>query len=230
MYFINHSGGAEGSDYYWGKSGEAYNTQSINYSFKGHKPKTDNVKVLTEEELSEADSHLITANFKLNRRFPAKNEYVTNLLRRNWYQVKNAKAIFAIGKLDIKKGIVDGGTGWAVQMAIDNKKDVYVFNVEDDTWYKSIYGERQISFMGIERKFKNFAPCKTPILTKEFAGIGTRELTLEGKKAIDSVYKETYKFYMEIKKIKEFFDNQVKIPYNIKSVEDYDEMIITIKK
>ena len=64
MYFINHSGGAEGSDYYWNKAGEAYNTESINYSFEGHKPKTDNNKILTDEELSEADSHLITANFK----------------------------------------------------------------------------------------------------------------------------------------------------------------------
>ena len=78
MYFINHSGSAEGSDYYWNKAGEAYNTKSINYSFEGHKPKTDNNKILSEDELSEADSHLITANFKLNRRYPAKNKYINN--------------------------------------------------------------------------------------------------------------------------------------------------------
>jgi hypothetical protein len=35
-----------------------------------------------------------------------------NLLSRNYAQVKNADAIFAVGHL--KNGIVDGGTGWAV--------------------------------------------------------------------------------------------------------------------
>ena len=204
MYFVNHSGGAAGSDWYWNVAGKGYNVKSINYSFKGHKTKTDNNKILTDEELSEADSHLITANFKLNRRFPAKNAYINNLLRRNWYQVLNARAIFAIGKLNIKTNIVEGGTGWAVQQAIDNKKDVFVFNVIDDIWYKSIYGRREVSFMGTDRKFKNFIPYRTPILTKDFAGIGTRDLTLEGKKAIDDVYAATYKFYMEIKRLKNF--------------------------
>nr|DAR97123.1 MAG TPA: YspA [Caudoviricetes sp.] len=35
-----------------------------------------------------------------------------NLLSRNYAQVKNADAIFAVGQLN--NGIVDGGTGWAV--------------------------------------------------------------------------------------------------------------------
>lgn len=41
-------------------------------------------------------------------------------------QVKNSDAVFAIGHL--VRGIVDGGTGWAVQMAIDDGKPVYVYD------------------------------------------------------------------------------------------------------
>jgi hypothetical protein len=49
------------------------------------------------------------------------------LLARNWAQVKYSDGIFAIGT--IKYGKVDGGTGWAVQMAIDEQKSVHVFDL-----------------------------------------------------------------------------------------------------
>lgn len=234
MIFKNYSGGAEGSDLYWNLSGEMYdkntiiNIESINYSFKGHTPKTKNNIVLTQDELNLADDQLKIANIKLKRKFPTSKEFVNNLLRRNWYQVLNSKSIYAVGFLDLKTNIVDGGTGWAVQMAIDNLKDVYVFNLNDNSWYKTIYVKKEISYIGISKYFIGFKPCETPILTESFAGIGTRELTDEGKKAIDSVYKNTYFFYNEIKELTDFIKNNSKLPINIEDSED--KMIITILK
>lgn len=92
-------------------------------------------------------------------------------------QVQNADAIFAVGHL--KNGVVDGSTGQTVQMAIDNNKPVYVYDQIRKQWFSNINGQWQV-FSGI------------PKLTKNFAGIGTRELNNDGKDAIKQVYENTF--------------------------------------
>jgi len=49
---------------------------------------------------------------KANQTLHRRPEKYLSLLSRNYQQVRNSDAIFAIGTL--KNGIVDGGTGWAV--------------------------------------------------------------------------------------------------------------------
>nr|DAJ78227.1 MAG TPA: hypothetical protein [Caudoviricetes sp.] len=64
--------------------------------------------MITEDEFNEGKEHVMKANKTLHR----KPEAYMDLLARNYAQVKNADAIFAVGHLN--NGIVDGGTGWAV--------------------------------------------------------------------------------------------------------------------
>jgi hypothetical protein len=64
--------------------------------------------LITEDEFNEGKEHVMKANETLRR----KPEAYMDLLARNYAQVKNADAIFAVGYL--KNDIVDGGTGWAV--------------------------------------------------------------------------------------------------------------------
>lgn len=175
--FINHSGGALGSDTMWGKIGEEYGVYSKHYYAEGQKTPNGNT-ALGKQLLSEADKHLKEANKKLGRLFPTSKDYVNNLLRRNWFQVKNADAIFAIGTI-ADNGTVNGGTGWAVQMAIDNNKDVYVFDQSRLKWYRN--------------RDHKWSEVTTPKLTPNFAGIGTREITQEGIQAIRNVYALTFK-------------------------------------
>ena len=173
--YTNHSGGAIGSDSYWGKVGEKYGVKSNHYYAENSKTPNGNT-VVSKKDLLEADQHLKKANETLKRKFPTSKDYVNNLLRRNWQQVKNSDAVFAVST--IKDNIVEGGTGWAVQMAIDNGKPVYVFDQNTNMWYKYIN--------------KTWVKIDTPILTKNFAGIGTRNLSKEGKKAIEDVYEKTF--------------------------------------
>ena len=93
-------------------------------------------------------------------------------------QVKNSEAVFAIAKGFEANGSVSGGTGWAVQMAIDSNKPVYVFLQSTNNWYKRVED--------------NWVITETPTLTKNFAGIGTRELNESGKQAIRNVYNKTF--------------------------------------
>ena len=169
--YVNHSGGAVGSDSYWGAIGEKYGVVSEHYYY-GNKTPNGNHQI-TQEQFEEGKEHVLKANETLHRRPDA----YMNLLSRNYAQVKNADAIFAVGHL--KNGIVDGGTGWAVQMAIDDNKPVYVYDQTRKQWFSNINGQWQV-FSGI------------PKLTKNFAGIGTRKLNQDGKDAIKQVYENTF--------------------------------------
>lgn len=184
--FVMHSGGAEGADSYWNKVAKTYGIRAENY-----RPYDIN-----ESNRTKAHIKVIKANKSLKRTYPLKptatrdekaTAYANKLILRDWLQVKDADAVFAIGTL--RENDVEGGTGWAVQMAIDEGKPVYVFNQKDNLWYE------------YNPELEAFAPLsETPILTPQFAGIGTSEnLTEQGKEAIRSVFEATFGEKREIK-------------------------------
>jgi hypothetical protein len=114
---INHSGGAAGADMEWERQGNAYGVYTISYSFPQHTNYGANQKILTQVELDEGYEHVKKASKVLGRPVANASPYVRNLLCRNWFQVKNALAIYAISSFtDDSHTLVSGGTGWAVQM------------------------------------------------------------------------------------------------------------------
>lgn len=172
--FVNHSGGAVGADTAWGEIGAEFGmTTNKHYYFDGFRTPEGNTRIETRFT-NEANEKVLKANETLKRAYPTKKEYVNNLLRRNWFQVKNSDAVFAIST--ITNNIVNGGTGWAVQMAIDENKPVYVFDQDKKAWFTWSNGE--------------FVKTETPFLTPNFAGIGTREINEAGKQAIRNVYEK----------------------------------------
>lgn len=182
MDYVNHSGGALGADTYWEQRGNEYGVKTVAYSFGNHSSKSPSLRVLKMDELAEGWEEIKSVSKDIGRNLPY-NKYVQNLLSRNWFQVKNSEAVFAISNLNRSTfKNVEGGTGWAVQMAIKHEKPVFLFDQTEKQWY--IYN----------MLFSVFTPIDyIPILTKNFAGIGSRELTPSGMGAIDSVYKETFK-------------------------------------
>lgn len=171
-----HSGGCPGADMAWEIAGYDYDVITIGYSFHNHVQYSRNQKILTLRELEEGYEHVKIAASELHRPLKDLPNYVQNLLARNWYQVKNAESIFAIGQL--KGRHVDGGTGWAVQMAIDNNKPIFLFDQELNQWHEYDYAN------------KAYVPYnQIPVPPEHFAGVGTRELTEAGTAAILEVYK-----------------------------------------
>lgn len=173
--FVNHSGGALGSDSAWGDIGEKYGVKSNHY-YKGKTPK-GNVQI-TEDQYKEGLQKVEAAVGPLGRKIPYSKPYVVGLLSRNWQQVRNSDAVFAIAQDFDSKGNVLGGTGWAVQMAKAEGKPIHVFSQKTGVWY---------SWNG-----SAWVQEGTPKLTKNFAGIGTRELGDTGRKAIEAVYRNTF--------------------------------------
>ncbi len=188
-----HSGGAVGSDQYWESIGMTYGVKVRAYSYKTNSHKSPNKVEISDDDYKEGVTEVNKANKWLNRY--GIHKYM-NLLARNWAQVKYSDQIFAIGTI-IKTGekndkgyynkgkydVVDGGTGYAIMMAINHNKEVYVFDQVRDKWFRWSYSTLQF----VEIK-------ETPVITTQnFAGIGTRQLDANGQQAIEDVYQYTFK-------------------------------------
>lgn len=181
MNYTCHSGGCPGADMAWELIGEEYGIKTISYSFHNHVQEGKNQKILTVDELNEGFEHVKIASKGIKRDPNVRYPYVRNLLSRNWFQVKNSDSVYAIGKF-IDKKLVSGGTGWAVQMAIDNKKETFVFDQANNTWNKYNYDKMEFEIIDY-----------IPKLTQHFAGVGTREINDNGLKAIQDILESNCK-------------------------------------
>ena len=183
----NHSGGAIGSDSAWDSIGREFGiTNHVHYY---HQIKTP----LGNTQISEIDyneGRIESAKAaKLNWGY-AYSAMKDSRLIRNWSQVKHSDAIFAIGSIvnvgervfpnqpnDTRLATsqcVAGGTGYAVGMAINHNKPVFVYDQNREHWYTW--------------RRNRFVECPIPALTEQFAGIGTREIKQCGLDAIRDVY------------------------------------------
>jgi hypothetical protein len=174
------SGGARGADLAWGDAAMAHGHDVVHFGFAGHRSSAphNTIQTLSEAELSVADQHLVKANKTMKRRWPISNQFVANLLRRNFYQIIETQAVYAISTFE--KGMVAGGTSWAVQMYLDRfdhreELPCYVYDQVRKTWAQWDGG----GFLEIDHP---------PIPSGVWTGIGTRELNKAGMEAIQKVW------------------------------------------
>jgi hypothetical protein len=218
--FTNHSGGAKGYDAEWDLIGAEFGMVNNKHYLlpidgevsdprlkaKGVKPvnATDDIGNVATEGPATGQAQIAVTNAERAMGRIEPNHVTRNTKKiRNYAQVKNADGIFAIGSLipkgaDItvargqatKKALVpqvNGGTSVAVQLGIMMNKPTYVFNqvannIYPQGWYKW------------DASKQDFLSINTPVLTKNFAGIGTSSNTTEqGKQAIRDVYATTFK-------------------------------------
>lgn len=165
--FVLHSGGAYGADTLWDQIGREYGLVNVK-----HYRNSDNVKlsktldnagvtatVLSNEQLEHARQEVYKI---LGKKYD--NTIQGNLQVRNFYQVNNSDAVYAVAKLNDQMNGVSGGTNTAVQLGIALNKPVYVFDIFKNKWY--VYNNER----------KTFVTTQTPTLTTNFAGVGTRDI------------------------------------------------------
>ena len=186
MTNICFSGGAAGSDHAWGMMAVDKGHELIHFTFSGHKVvDTQHAKRLSSMELSDADAAVARAAKSMRRRFPSKTEHVNNLLRRNWFQVRFAERVYAVANLlPDDAGIlkISGGTAWACQMYVDRwyggrdlvECELYFYDMVSKRWMQ--WWE---TWVDIDRP---------PIPHGRYAGIGSRDITDDGIRAIFEAY------------------------------------------
>jgi hypothetical protein len=178
------SGGAKGADLAWGEVASKHGHKVIHYSFENHKTKApkETLFVLNNDLLLAADPHLVRANQTLKRSWPVRWASTANLLRRNYYQITNSEALYAVSTLD-EDGKVAGGTAWAIEMYLNlhGPDKLYLFDQEQNKWlFHSALGWHSCKPFGI------FGPPPAP--NGIWTGIGTRDLNENGMIAIESVF------------------------------------------
>ena len=195
--FTLHSGGAKGADFAWGNIGASYGVTGKHYfdstdAREGKQPPYGNTPI-TDEDRTLGERKAFYAGKTMGRLSSRAQKVADPLLIRDWNQVKNSDMVVAIAqkfdmpgdkfsnKSDDERVAlvqqVSGGTGWAVQMAISEGKPVFVFNQADGKWY--------MNFMGVWKY------AEAPVLSNNFAGIGTRGINAAGEAAIRECYEKT---------------------------------------
>lgn len=192
--FTNHSGGADGADREWDQIGrEKGFVNHKHYREPGQTTvdsstlRTQGIKAVTLDDVTYAEGRKMADRIdKILGENP--NRGFGHYRYRNYGQVKNADAVFAIssglGTREKAMGKpfmpLDRGTIYAIVGAVLDNKPVYVFDQKAKKWY---------TYSKDTKKFEVYND--TPILTPNYAGIGTRNITEAGKKAIADVYDKT---------------------------------------
>lgn len=211
--YTNHSGGAPGVDIDGDIIGREFGVENHVHYYTGTKSNLNspygNKEVVANDITEGAKKVAQAANKMWGNNVDGKivpYSYATmkdSRLIRNWSQVKYSEGIYAVAPLglkgdawreDVKSGKsnprillkdgVQGGTGYAVEMGIQNGNKVYVFNTVtnskyDTGWYQVVNGEY-------------IKLSEPPVLTKNFAIIGSRDNSEIGKQAIRDVYANTF--------------------------------------
>lgn len=179
------SGGATGADSLWSRIAAKHDIGTIHFSFSGHKkycPSAEGVRLeISQPNLNVADRFLMKAKKRNHRSYPCRSLDVSNLLRRNYYQIVDSNACYAVSR--IEHNVVDGGTSWAVAMFIDkwmlerqfDECPCYVYDMLTSQWFQWQYDEFVIV-------------TNVPTPKGIWTGIGSRELTLDAITAMENLW------------------------------------------
>ena len=171
------SGGMKGAEAAFGEAAEKWGVQEVNFSYEGHVMARDrNMQMLSEEELGRGDISMELASKMMNRTYYEKKK-IRKVLQSIFHMVNKGHQVFAVGKI-LEDDTVKGGTGWAVELARLFNRPVSVYDQEKKAW-----------FTWKEGGWKADLPT---IGFDTIAGSGTRNLTDEGKQAIEELFARSF--------------------------------------
>ena len=120
--------------------------------------------------------------------------YTLQLLQRNYQIAKEAHTIYAFGILEQDKQHVKGGTGWTVQLALDQGKQVYLFDIPMQTWYRSEHYYQindDSNQLVTGSQFQPWGP-NGPTLHQSSAVVGSRDLDSQTREEIQALFNRTF--------------------------------------
>lgn len=165
--YTMNSGGAYGGDTYWDVIGRQFGLTNINHfrpadnQMLSKTLRDRNVKPfsITHEQSNYAREQIKQLT---GRELPY--DVGGELLARNFYQVDKSDGVFAIANITSSYKAVQGDTNMAVQVGIKQGKPVHVYDLNTESWYQ------------YNQSTGRFEVEDTPVLTKSFAGVGTRNI------------------------------------------------------
>lgn len=172
------SGGATGTEQFFGAQAEAWGIEEVNYSFEGHQiERRRGVRVLTSEELALKDVSLTYVSKLMGREF-TRAPLFRKVLQSICWQVSSGQEVVVVGTIQ-PDNTVKGGTGWGAEFAKICNKPLLVFDQERNDWFTWTQDE--------------WTQTTDPVLTHtRFTATGTRFLEANGRKAIADLFARSF--------------------------------------
>lgn len=171
------SGGAMGSEEFFGKTAHDFGCKECNFTFKGHdQRRTECSAMLNEKELSLGSTSLNYVARKLRRNWD-RSLTMQKILQVLWHVVSHSEQVFIVGVIQ-PDNTVHGGTGWSVELAKRWHKPVWVYDQDQEDWFR---------WDGTQ--WKKDLPT---IQSKTFAGSGTRFMSKPAQKAIQDLFERSF--------------------------------------
>ncbi len=175
---VLHSGGASGTEEFFGTLAEQWGIEEINYSFEGHQlARSRGVRILTSEELALKDVSLTYVSKLMSREY-TRAPIFRKVLQSICWQVNGGSEIVVIGEIQAD-GTVKGGTGWGAEFAKICNKPLLVFDQSKKEWFSW-----EKDAWTVEKDPR--------ILRPHFTATGTRFLEESGKEAIQQLFERSF--------------------------------------
>jgi len=172
-----YSGGMKGAETAFGEAAEKWNIKEVNFCYKDQKTnRQKNTVVLSDEDLKRGDISMELVSKMMSRTY-YETEKIRKVLQTIFHMVNKGHQVFVIGTI-LEDNTVKGGTGWAVELAKLFNRPLSVYDQEKDVWYGWIQGAWVQDTPKIEHE--------------TFVGSGSRNLTVNGAKAIAGLFEEAF--------------------------------------
>lgn len=165
--YTMNSGGAYGGDTYWDVMGRQFGLTKINHfrpADNQRLSKTLRDRNVKPFSITHEQSNYAREQIKQLTGRDLPYDIGGELLARDFYQVDKSDGVFAIANITSSQKAVQGGTNMAVQVGIKQGKPVHVYDLNTESWYQ------------YNQSTGKFEVEDTPVLTKSFAGVGTRNI------------------------------------------------------
>jgi hypothetical protein len=172
------SGAATGTEEAFGELAEKFGLRELNFTFAGREcNRRRGLVVLSQEQLMLGSVSFSYFTARTGRHI-GDTAYLRRVLQSIWHQVNPAGEVFCIGEV-LPAGSVKGGTGWAVELAKQQQKPVWVFDQKIGCWYEWFENDWRL--------------CNPPRISHyRFCGTGTRHLSPEGRRAIEELFARSF--------------------------------------
>ena len=172
-----YSGGLKGAETAFGEAAEKWSVNEVNFTFAGQKTnRQKNLVVLTDDELKRGNISMELVSKMMHRTY-YETEKIRKVLQAIFHMVNKGHQVFVVGTI-LADNTVKGGTGWAAELAKLFNRPLSVYDQDKEKWYTWKQGAWVQDSPRIEHE--------------TFVGSGSRNLTENGRKAINRLFEQAF--------------------------------------
>ena len=185
------TGGAKGTDQVAEELALQFGVQ-VEVLIPPRHPRSRTITPLSPRVLTLANPHIEEAAEKLGKRVPT-DFYILQLIQRNYEIVRRADTVYAFGLLEDDCRRVLGGTGWTVQLALDQGKKVFVYDIESEACFHSVYTSNKVQgSLELGAHFVTLSDRDKPTLHQNSAVVGARIFNENTRQEIQDLFHRTF--------------------------------------